>query len=166
MVMVMVAYILQPPNERAHSGSQFGKLVGFPEHAVAGTKEGISPHLPFHRQTSPVPVLALVVCRYGGIHAILSTAYDMCALPGGPIVLRAGGDDAAIGCSMLPLNFLVVSRSFTRSRSLVMRANGYWCCVGVVQRACSFAPATLCQNFNPLTYFRLYKHVGLPADRL
>ena len=72
---------------------------------------------------------------------IPSTAYGMCALAGPPIALRAGGHDAIHGCSMPPLSFLPVSHPFTHSHTLVMRANGYWRCIGVVPRICPFARA-------------------------
>ena len=53
------------------------------------------------------------------------------------------------GCSMLPLSFLAVSRPFTRSRALVMRANGYWRCVWHSSKGLSFRTCCAVSDLQP-----------------
>ena len=164
-VCVVVTCSPQAPIETAHAGCWFGNLDYYPGNAVAGTKEGDRPHGPLTRRDLSRPYANVPSADTKSLLRGHSMTTVRVHFPDPPCFTRRG-HDAMHGCSMLPLSFLAVSRPFTRRRALVMRANGYWRCVGIVRKVCPFEPATLCQNFNHRTYFRPYKYVGLPADCL
>ena len=98
---------------------------------MAGTKEGDRPRGPLTRRGLSRSYANVPSADTKSLCEGTPQPTDRVHFPDLPCFTRRG-HDAVYGCSMLPLSFLAVSRSFTRSRALVMRANGYWCCVGIV----------------------------------
>ena len=105
LVCVLVICNPKPHIERYNPGSDLGTWQTSQEMWRLVLRMRTNPAA---KRTSLFPVPTHFFCQYGGIPEILSRAYDMCAFPGPPIALRAGGHGPS---------FLAFSRPFTNLAS-------------------------------------------------